>query len=696
MAHQDEEELGLLAAARDMTSAPLPEPAAEAFLAAWPLPRVFDALTAASSSPSSLIDDVAAALSRAFKTRAGARALPEAETYARAALSAAPSPALRRLGAEQLGRLLALQQQDDDNGASASSIAAELAAALSDPDSGVAAEAGAALRAHAASSPRAFGGLVDPLTEAGAALRALAEGGDAVARMRALSLLAGAAAAAAATRASSGGGAGAAAAPASSSCCDLTAALEESGLVRALMRELEDPSRDPLSALSSLAVAQQMLEEAGAARGEGASSAARALAAALLPRLSEVLRFPGAGGGGRPCCDPTVASGALPIAARLAAAALQEEADERAAADMANLMRAAEEGGPGGAGGGAANGAGRHASSSSSPAADLARPLLRALPSLLADDDRDLAHAALDAAGQLFEAAAAADFAAREAAAAEAAGATTTTPTPSALHAVCELALSRAGAGGAPHVRVAALHALASLAGCERAGQRRERSAALLSPAAEGALRRAVYAASAPRSPSDAVAALTRQPIDEVSSAAYRLAAALLLRGWFAGDAAAAAALAPAEQPSSASSDEPPPPPALLEVLLPPLPGEQAGAGRPSVPAPRSTAEAQWRRSCANAVSATVAAAAEVVGVVEGGGNGHEGDDDDDDDDEDARHPDSDLADLRHNRAALLSAGLAERAARAAGGSAGAGGAGGAAAAAVAAAAHQFQVATVV
>jgi hypothetical protein len=86
------------------------------------------------------------------------------------------------------------------------------------------------------------------------------------------------------------------------------------------------------------------------------------------------------------------------------------------------------------------------------------------------------------------------------------------------------------GRTASPPVRVAALHALASIAGVERAGEARDRSAALLPAASEDALRVAVFEAvagaaggvGAARSPAEAVHNLLQQPFDDTRAGVYR------------------------------------------------------------------------------------------------------------------------------------------------------------------------------
>jgi hypothetical protein len=67
------------------------------------------------------------------------------------------------------------------------------------------------------------------------------------------------------------------------------------------------------------------------------------------------------------------------------------------------------------------------------------------------------------------------------------------------MHAGALLHMSKRALGRAPQpeVRLAALHALASIAGAERAGESKCRDDAILSGEAEDALRQAVYQAAA-------------------------------------------------------------------------------------------------------------------------------------------------------------------------------------------------------
>jgi hypothetical protein len=95
------------------------------------------------------------------------------------------------------------------------------------------------------------------------------------------------------------------------------------------------------------------------------------------------------------------------------------------------------------------------------------------------------------------------------------------------LAAICSRALGRTAP---PDVRLAALHALASVAGVERAGEAADRTAALLLPAQEEALRLGVYGAvsgaaggvAGARSPAEAVLHLLQQPFGDLRVALYR------------------------------------------------------------------------------------------------------------------------------------------------------------------------------
>jgi len=102
--------------------------------------------------------------------------------------------------------------------------------------------------------------------------------------------------------------------------------------------------------------------------------------------------------------------------------------------------------------------------------------------------------------------------------------------TPAAAHTLSAISSRAIGRTSSPEVRLAALHALASVAGLERAGEARDRTAALMSRSAEDALRQAVFAAvsgsaggaGGARTPAEAVWQLLQQPFDETRSGVYR------------------------------------------------------------------------------------------------------------------------------------------------------------------------------
>lgn len=102
-----------------------------------------------------------------------------------------------------------------------------------------------------------------------------------------------------------------------------------------------------------------------------------------------------------------------------------------------------------------------------------------------------------------------------------------------------DVAYKALGRPPSPAVRMAALHALAALAGTERAASG-SRAAALLPPAAEDALRAAACegaVAGGCASPAAALLRQLQQPFLEHRVAAYRCLSALLLRAWAAAEA---------------------------------------------------------------------------------------------------------------------------------------------------------------
>ncbi|KAF6252628.1 hypothetical protein COO60DRAFT_1552102 [Scenedesmus sp. NREL 46B-D3] len=278
-----------------------------------------------------------------------------------------------------------------------------------------------------------------------------------------------------------------------------TEQMKQSGVVTQLLEQL-NPA-DPLACLVALQLLQELVINVG-------GSAARLMQQLLLPSLLQLLD------------DPSTAPGAFPIAARLVAAAALE-----AAGGLRSNGAAAMEVD------GAAHSNGNGVAVEGQPG-DAAGALLAKMQEVL--DDRGSASAdmevvALDAACQLAlpSSTSAALLASRG--------------SPLLLQGICSRALGRTAS---PAVRLAALHALASVAGVERAGEAADRSAALLPAAGEHALRLAVFGAvagaaggaGAARSPAEAVHGLLQQPFDDTRSGVYRCCSALVLRPWFAAD----------------------------------------------------------------------------------------------------------------------------------------------------------------
>eukprot|EP00775_Hariotina_reticulata_P013804 gene13804-13925_t len=448
----------LLEAADHIVKLPSPISDSEArhLLESQPLEAVFRLLSTHDCEDNQL-DTVCHALSKVFSTPYGASVLPTAAPYAEAALRS-PEHRLRRLGCQQLGQLLQLtadqqqQQQLEDS----------LINTLKDADVGVAREAEVALTAYAAAHPAVLQAWLLGGSTASQQLQQLADSSNATTRMRAFALVIAAAASSAAG----------------------VELLKQSGMMNQLLSQLS-PS-DPLSCL----VALQLLQELVQNRGPGAAGVMQQL---LFPSLLPLLDA------------PDTAAGALPIAAQLAAAVAA------AGGDSHDVIHYGNGNGVIGAGG--------------------ADSLLMRMAELL--DDRGSASnemevVVLDAACQMaVVSAAAADLVAA------APG--------NLLNAICDRALGRTAP---PEVRLAALHALASVGGVERAGEAADRTAALLLPSQEDALRQGVFGAvsgaaggvGGARSPAEAVLHLLQQPFGDLRAAVYRCCSALVLRSWFAAD----------------------------------------------------------------------------------------------------------------------------------------------------------------
>lgn len=221
-----------------------------------------------------------AALSRVFRTDMGWSLLRGAAAYIDAALGAAGSVPLRRLGCKQLGRLLA---EDEPAGPDVTDRrVSQLLGALQDTDVSVAAVAEATLVAYTSSDPSRLAALLSEATVSGRAVRALASSRDTTVRMRLLSTLAGAAAASA----------------------DAGAVLASSGIAQQLLKELENAGSDPLAALAALSLLRDLADGCGC----GVAGVLAGLVAPRLPALA--------------AAGPAL-SGALPLVADLLARALE-------------------------------------------------------------------------------------------------------------------------------------------------------------------------------------------------------------------------------------------------------------------------------------------------------------------------------------------------------------------------------------
>ncbi|KAK9825186.1 hypothetical protein WJX81_004947 [Elliptochloris bilobata] len=457
----------------------LSEDAARAFLSLHPLPEIFERLQAGGLSAAA-VADTAAALEKLFDTRCGQELLSAATPYALAALTAA-APQLRRLGAKHIGRMLLRAGQPaaaaGSGGAAAAPTlaAAALAGALGDPDTGVAAEASAALVA-AGGVERGVALLVAPEGARPQLQRAL-EDPKATVRLRALALLAALASRGAAQ----------------------TAAVRASGLLRPLANELA-ATEDLLGCSAALALLGDL---AG-----GSPGGASALLAEVAPQLDALLSHP----------EALLRCQALKVAANLLATSAEDDAASHMDVD-----------------GAASDGAAGQASG----IRDLATPrprLLQQLGAILARDGPAVAGSnpnsnpalvltltttALDAAGLLGATRAGADLLLAD------------------TRVTAALAAFALQDSGRTEERTAALHALATAGGAERAGgvaaALAARRAALVPPA-EAALRGAVFRAAAARAgaptPAEPLLAALRQPDLELRVAAYRMVLALGLRPW--------------------------------------------------------------------------------------------------------------------------------------------------------------------
>ncbi|GIL58008.1 hypothetical protein Vafri_13204 [Volvox africanus] len=503
----------LVEACRELDSLPqsLTDAQARGFLSEFPFERIFRAL--ASAQGGSDVAFISDTLGRVLATESGSSILPNAIPYLEAA-SNAPLASLRLLAAEKYGTLLMDQERKygslnskDRNGGVAELACLHLVRLMSDPEPTVAAAAAKSLRTYGSSSLTALQWLLSPGHAPSLALSAAAvsDALGGIVRLRALALALELAAGSTEGRPLENGyHHNAEAISASTSAAALSEAavpynerlqlLRSSGLLQPLLDQLADPA-DALACLAAL----QLLE--GLLAGGGGVGMAATLAGIALPQLLALVS------------DPNLSDAALPLVAAILHRLLPEALPT---ADLAAAL---------GGGGGGGNGAEANGVHATAATAGL-QPILAAAPALLIAvravlDDRGNASAAaeacgLDALGTLGQ---------------SAVGAQLVLSDERLTRALCERALGRSPH---PDVRMAALHAVASAAGLERAGAERSREAALLLPQCEEGLRLGMYGACGLRRPGEVLAGMLQQPFLELKLAAYRCIAALSLRSWFA------------------------------------------------------------------------------------------------------------------------------------------------------------------
>ncbi|KAL0018991.1 hypothetical protein WJX79_000081 [Trebouxia sp. C0005] len=248
-------------------------------------------------------------------------------------------------------------------------------------------------------------------------------------------------------------------------------ALQQSGLLQPLVKELTNV-QDPLTCLSALSLLKEQVEQASSSRLQSL------LANFFLPHLEQLLRQ----------ADSIVKPMAMQVAAALSAVAVKAS------------TTSTQEG-----------------SKSSMPACMVISSIKQVLD-VNGRDDFSVAEeqAALDALSELGM---------------QQGGAQAILLHPcQVIQDVTNKALGRAPSSD---VTLAAVHALATIAGAER-------SAAVVSSAAEEALKAAVYDGAACSShqggPAHVLLAYLEQPFTDLRIAAYRLATALGLRAWGAGE----------------------------------------------------------------------------------------------------------------------------------------------------------------
>ena len=292
-------------------------------------------------------------------------------------------------------------------------------------------------------------------------------------------------------------------------------AVREAGLLQPLVGELgrADDLLSCMAALQLVGHAAQLCDSGMAAQ----------LQEAVAPQLSGLLRHP----------EPLLQCAAMQAAAALVATTLQgapasmdvECAELAAANGSAAMAEAAED---------LTAVAATSASAPVGPGSSLAQALLAALKAVLDVSSSEpvpaeVEEAALDATSALSM---------------HSVGAALLLLQPRGV--IGDVAYKALGRPPSPAIRMAALHALAAVAGAERAAGG-SRAAALLPGTPEDVLRAAVYAgasaASGGLTPAEAFWAQLEQPFLEQRVAAYRALSALLLRDWAAADVCSHTAL---------------------------------------------------------------------------------------------------------------------------------------------------------
>jgi len=593
-----------------------------AFAEAHPVENIFSELSSSASasisSPSSSIDAasvavVARALGKVFAdAQLASELLPATCPFAVAAVRSQESPEqLRALAVEALGRCVAAGVVG--GGAEEEEAATTLVAALGDSSAsvGAAAERGGRIAASTEEGARALlrAGLVAKMSlggdDEGGNASSSPSSSPALARARALSV--------AAAALSAGAG------PA--------AALKEAGAFAAVAEQLslESGSDDPLSAASALATISDAVSsvlEGGKERGAGegseedgdSASRAAAVGALLAAEVGRPLaRLLASSSGTLPKVLFAVRMQAMQTAAKLVAAAVGgrsgggEANCEAAAANNENendddsTDAAAVAAAPSSA-----------AAASSSPIPSPASPIGGLAAALLASIERSLdEEAAVGRDGEIADEEGEAPsssseeeaslLALAELASTAGGAALVAAASPDALNDAARIAL---GGRGDSSCRLAALHALASVAGVERMKRERRRreqqqregtalpeqpAGVLLAGAGEAVLASALQSGAATRAAAAAagggggdsaspagvlLSLISRQPLLDEKVAALRLTLALCARPWGAAEVAMH--------------------PGLLARLV-------------DVAADSASATAEWRHACCLALSETTA-----------------------------------------------------------------------------------------